>query len=111
MEKPEIIHNGIREQKAKVRIIQNLVNDSNNFDNSSEIPVTDESPSTKELIPQNTPQDVRTEHPGEVLCTGKDFMEWFDKDGSLDIYWDGISNMLDSKNTGTIKNELLRLRT
>lgn len=110
VEKPEIIHNGIREQKAKVRIIQNLVNDSNNFDNSSEIPVTDESPSTKELISQNTPQDVRTEHPGEVLCTGKDFMEWFDEDGSLDIYWDGISNMLDSKNTGTIKNELLRLR-
>ena len=59
-----------------MRVIQNLIDDSNNFEDSSETStVTNESPSTKPLIPQNTPQDVRTEHPGEVLCTGKDFMD------------------------------------
>lgn len=109
--KPQINYNGKMIQSSEIHVSQNLIDDLNIGD-SSETPatVTNESPSTKPLIPQNIPQDVRTEHPGEVLCTGKDFMEWFDEDGSLDIYWDGISNMLGSKNTGTIKNELLRLR-
>ena len=64
-------------QASEIHVSQNLIDDSNNFDDSSGTPstVTDESPSTKPLIPQNTPQDVRTEHPGEVLCTGKDFMD------------------------------------
>lgn len=110
--KPQINYKGKMIQASEIHVSQNLIDDSNNFDDSSETPttVTDELPSTKPLIPQNTPQDVRTEYPGEVLCTGKDFMDWFDGDGSLNIYWDGISNMLDSENTSTIKNELLRLR-
>lgn len=74
--KPQINYKGTMIQASEIHVSQNLIDDSNNFEDSSETPatVTDESPSTKSLIPQNTLQDVRTEYPGEVLCTGKDFM-------------------------------------
>lgn len=110
--KPQINYKGKMIQASEIHVSQNLIDDSNNFENSSETlaTITDESPSTKPLIPQNTPKDVKTEHPGEVLCTGKDFMDWFDGDGNLDIYWEGISNILGTENTNIVKNELLRLR-
>lgn len=120
--KPQINYKGKMIQVSEIHVSQNLIDDSNNFDNSSETPVTvtDESPSTKPLIPQNTPQDVRTEHPGEVLCTGKDFMYWFDnldengktanEFANIGNYIMSISNITGSENKGAMKNELLRLR-
>jgi hypothetical protein len=75
--KPQINHNGKMIQVSEIHVAQNLIDDYNSFEDKPEIPVTanDESPSTRPLIPQNTPQDVRTEYHGEVLCTGKKFME------------------------------------